>query len=90
MSISDFVNVLILGVLCFIALKLHLIAYSVDKIAGVSHYQQQTAFRPSTKAEQAKTAVPAEKRPITNSGLVDMSEVPDELAIEAIEKWGTE
>lgn len=90
MNITDFINILILGVLCFIALKIHLIAYSVDKIAGVSHYQQQVAFHPSIKAEQVKNAESAVKRPITTSGLVDMSELPDELAIQALEKWGTE
>ena len=89
MSITDVFLLLIVLLLAFISLKLHLISYSVDKIAGVSHYAQQNAFLPSSKVEKAKTADEPTKRAITDSTMMDISDLPDEIAMEALENWGT-
>jgi hypothetical protein len=70
----------------YIALTLKIVANNIDRLAGISHYQQASPFSSSSKADKAPVVKRASK-PIVDNELVDFNDLPDEIAMRAIEDW---
>lgn len=87
MSLTDVLLLLVVIGLAYIGITLKLIGAAVERIAGVSHYQQQSVFKPGIRADKAPVA-PTPARPVQTTGLVDITAIPEEQALDALEGWG--
>jgi hypothetical protein len=93
MSLTDVLLLFVIICLAYIAITVKLVGAAVERIAGVSHYQQQSPFKPDIRAmrvPKTSTEPVRDTRAVTSSTLVDITDLPEEEALKALENWGNE
>lgn len=89
MTATDVLLLLILVVLGYLSLVARSISDAIARISSMSHYQQTAPYTASPKAAKAPFAKKAAPTPtIKPSEFVSISDIDEDTAMEAIEKWG--
>jgi len=89
MSTTDILLVLVVVCLAYVAITLKVIGASVERMAGVSHYQQQSPFKPDIRALKAPFTKKAPSTSPEKSSLVDITDMSEDDALKALEDWGS-
>jgi hypothetical protein len=83
---------ILIGIIFYITIILKIVSIGIERLVGTSHYQQAESYSNSVKApkaERVKEPIKA-NHPIVDNELINFNDVPDEIAMQAIENWGIE
>jgi hypothetical protein len=77
---------ILVGIVFYITIILKIVSLGIERLVGTSHYQQAESYTNSVQTERVKKPIKA-NHPIVENELIDFNDMPDEIAMQAIENW---